>query len=711
MRLRSNARGSNTPVSHGRATLALLLVIGASPAKPEVSPPPPESLVVTATKLPEEIAIVPAMVSVVSGQELTDRNVRDLRGALALVSGVDVGPGGDAGPAASVPGMWGLKEFDAFLLVVDGVPYGGAFNPAVATLDLTNVARIEVLRGAAPVTYGATSFVGVIHVIHSAAGETPTRGSVAVGSPGTASADFATNLPPIGRYLQSLTLNGESREFTQDDSKVDRVHLLYRGASDLSTGKLRVDFDVTVLRQDPYSPHPREGSSLTPRFPLDANSNPKDARQDQDRAQLNLGLSHEFSFAIWDTTLSVARTEGDNTRGFLRDDFATDGTTPNADGFQQSIDTTDLYFDSYLTFRTPPYIRWVAGVDWLYGKGKQESSNFEYAVLPDGSNRPDSSSLNIDETTALEVERNFGGLYTEIQWTPDDRWNVVAGLRLNRTEERRDSEFAATDGSESDSGHDRLDETKASGAIGVSFSLWHANADYVTTFADYRDTYKPAAVDFGPEAEGEILQPETGDSWEAGLRSRMMDGRFAWEASYFHMNFENLVVRENVDGLPALANAGSERFTGVEAEAIYWLTDSVRLLASYAYHDAVFVDYLRLQPDGSVQQLAGNRLELSPEHLGALGIVLAPEVGFVASVVWNYTGQRFLNKSNTAVAEAFETLDAGVGYRWRGWELRVDGYNLTDSRDPATESELGDAQFYRLPGRTVLGSVTVNFSR
>ena len=90
--------------------------------------------------------------------------------ALALAAGISVAPGGDNGPAGSVPEIWGLREFDAFLLVVDGVPWGGAFNPALPTLDLNDVERIEILRGAAPVIYGATSFVGVIHVIHRAAG-------------------------------------------------------------------------------------------------------------------------------------------------------------------------------------------------------------------------------------------------------------------------------------------------------------------------------------------------------------------------------------------------------------------------------------------------------------------------------------------------------------------------------------------------------------
>jgi hypothetical protein len=109
-------------------------------------------------------------------------------------------------------------------------------------------------------------------------------------------------------------------------------------------------------------------------------------------------------------------------------------------------------------------------------------------------------------------------------------------------------------------------------------------------------------------------------------------------------------------------------------EATYQITGDLRLAASYAYHDAVFTDYLRLQPDGSLQQLAGNKLELSPQHLGAAGLVFAPAQGLLGSIVWNYTGSRFLNKSNTAMAAAFSVLDAGVGYR-----VKVGKSALTDT--------------------------------
>jgi iron complex outermembrane receptor protein len=194
------------------------------------------------------------------------------------------------------------------------------------------------------------------------------------------------------------------------------------------------------------------------------------------------------------------------------------------------------------------------------------------------------------------------------------------------------------------------------------------------------------------------------------LRASLLQGRVAFEASYFHMDFDNLVVRENVEGLPALANAGRERFHGTEIEITYRAADNLRLVGTFAHHDATFVDYRRLRPDGSMQQLAGKRLELSPANLGAIGVILEPANGLVASVVASRTGSRYLNKGNTSVAKPYTTLDAGLGYRVARWELRLDGYNLTDRRDPVAESELGDAQFYRLPGRSVLASLTVHLS-
>ncbi len=115
-------------------------------------PTPIAPVEVVATRIPESPDKVPASIEVISGVNLRDRGVSTLRDALSMAAGVAIAPGGDAGPASAVPEMWGLREFDAFLLVVDDIPWGGALNPAVASLSLRDVERIEILRGAAPVT-------------------------------------------------------------------------------------------------------------------------------------------------------------------------------------------------------------------------------------------------------------------------------------------------------------------------------------------------------------------------------------------------------------------------------------------------------------------------------------------------------------------------------------------------------------------------------
>src|SRR5262245_32263927 len=105
---------------------------------------------VTATRFGEPIQEVPGAISVVTGDEIRARGAADLRTALALLGGVTVAPGGDAGPAGAVPGLLGVREVDDLLILIDGIPAGGAFIPQVEAISLNNVERIEVLRGAAP---------------------------------------------------------------------------------------------------------------------------------------------------------------------------------------------------------------------------------------------------------------------------------------------------------------------------------------------------------------------------------------------------------------------------------------------------------------------------------------------------------------------------------------------------------------------------------
>jgi len=694
-------------------TTVLLSATLPAPAQPAL-PTTGEEIQVTATRLPEPPLTVPATVTVLSGEELRRRGAHDLASALSLAAGVELSSGGDAGPAASVPALWGLREADAFLLVVDGVPWGGAFNPDLATLELTGVERIEILRGAAPVIFGATSFVGVIHVIHYSPGAAGGEVQIAGGSFSSGRASAFSALPTLGAFSQWISVSAESQGFKDDRAGYDRGHILYRGQANVGRGLFHIDLDTTVLDQDPASPHPREGRQLTGRVPLDTNHNPDGAHIDVRRFGLGTGYETRLGAGTWSTTLAVSHTETDVLRGFLTEEL---DAPDNARGYRQDRGVTDLYFDSHLAARPRENVNLVVGLDHLYGSGDTEGESFAYGVGLDGSGLTAREPL---EATEAEAKRGFSGVYLEAGWTPAPRWRLEAALRLNRTEEEREGEArplageAGEEGGEEGSteggetGASKKSQTRGTGVLGISWQAWAAEGGEVWLHADYRNTFKPAAHDFGPEVEGEILEPETAESYEVGIKARFLGGRLRAQLDAFQMDFDNLVLSASAGGLPTLVNAGSQRFRGVELELAADLPHDLVWQLAASLHDSRFRDYTRLF-DGTPTRLDGNYLELAPRQLAASGFFYRPARGFQASTIVQHVGERWLNQRNSALAPGYTTWSAGLGYRWEHFEIRADGQNLNDTRPPVSESELGDAQYYRLPARRIVVTLSRSF--
>jgi iron complex outermembrane receptor protein len=682
----------------------------ASPPSSSVPASPPtfaEAVQVTATRVPERVDTVPTSIQVVTAEELRDRGVVDLRGALALLAGVDVAPGGDGGPAASVPEFWGLREFDAFLLVVDGVPWGGAFNPALPSLDLADVDRIEVQRGPAPVMYGATSFVGVVQVVRRLPGAGKgTRLSASGGSFGSGTVAVTSALPTWAGFDSSLAGDYERQGFADERTSFKKGHLLWRNRRAAGAGVLALDVDGTLLRQAPASPTPRVGRELTTLVPLDSNQNPQGAHLDEDRIYGRVGYERATGFGGWTGTASFTHSSGDQLRGFLT---SVTEQTPNAAGFRARIDQNDLYADTHLSFTRRSGWTSVIGADYQFGRADAEGDTFDYGVPLDGSGAP--SSIPLGEERGIGDTRHFFGLYANVEWTPSAAWRLEAGARLNHTREERGEGQA--EGGEGEAEGRRRD-TKPSGGVGVTFTAWRRGHDAVRLFANAKSTFKPAAIDFNlaeSEAEGEsggILDPETARSGEAGVKAELRGGALRLEVAGFLMDLDNMVVAQSVNGLPSLANAGQTRFKGIEVSADWRVVRSLVARGSYAYHDARFRDYLT-EFDGVPAQLSGNRLEMSPSNLAALALTWSPDRGLFASAELGYTGSRYLNKRNTALAESYVTLGGLVGWRTGRLEVRLAGRNLTDRRDPVAESELGDAQYYRLFPRRVDLSAAVRF--
>jgi outer membrane receptor protein involved in Fe transport len=656
-----------------------------------------ERVQVTATRIPESTDTLPASLTVVTGEDLRLRGARDLPASLALVAGVGVAAGGDGGPAASVPELLGLREVDAFLLTVDGVPWGGAFNPALSTLDLDEVERIEVLRGPAPVMHGATSFVGVINVIRRTPGEGGTSARAAGGSFGSGSLSVQSALPPAGALRSSVEALAERQGFSDDRTSFDRGIVRWRALHPAGAGLLRFELGGIRQRQDPASPRPRVGTSLTPLVPIDANNNMEGAHLDEERYMLDGVYERPSPVGDWSTTLSLVRSRQTILRGFLAD---LSSPTDNAHGFRQTIATTDLFFDTHVTLTPSPTIQAVTGIDHLHGAGAADGGDFDYTVGLDGSGAPAGGSLASQADVHLTDRREFSGLYGQTILTAGERWHFEIGARLNRTSESRRAQSLEFSTSTFEAGSDRRSTWRGGGTAGATFGAWRSGDDFVHLFTDYRNTYKPAAVDFGLDAEAEILAPETGDSFEGGLKSRLFRGRLDLGLSAFQMDLTNIVVSQDVLGVPGLANAGAERLRGVELEASVRVRPTLFWRLGYSLHDARFRDFLT-ELGGVPTQLAGRRLEMSARNLAVTGWTFGRGAGWRGSAQASWIGSRFLDRRNTASAPAYVTWDAGVGYRRGAFEIRLDGRNLNDQRPPISESELGDSQYYLQPARRI----------
>ncbi len=671
-----------------------------------------ERVEVTTTRLPEDPEEDPAPIEVITGDELRARGATDLRTALAPAMGVDIATGGDAGPAGSVPEFWGLKEFDAFLLLDDGVPWGGAFNPALTTLDLNDVERIEVLRGPAPVTYGATSFVGAIHVVHKDSAEGGRTLTLHGGNYASGGGLFSTPIPLFGDWSSRFTVDGERQGFADERTDYRRGHGLWRvGSKPVNDHRTWFNIDVNWLDQSPASPRIRDGKTLSPQNPVDANYNPPNAFLDDHRSTGMLGFDRKVGAANWTTTGSVSHSRQDIFRGFLEQLIDPAPGVDNAHGIREKIHLTDVYIDSHFSWKFPHSVTFLAGSDYLHGTGNAHGADFDYAMNLNGTVFDPG-----EEPTTLDVsirdQRDFFGPYISAEWRPMNRLRFDGGIRLNVTRETQKN----VDAGAGTSTEDGRTDVRAGANVGAAFTAWERNQDSIHLYVNYRDTFKPAAIDFGiGESDtgggegGGILKPETSRSVEGGVKGRFLDRRVEWEASGFFMDFSNLVVGTiNDQGNPELINAGTQHFRGFETGASVYFPSNFLARATYSFHDAKFTDFVQIF-DGVPTQLAGNRLEMSPHHLAAASLFYAPSRGFLGGVSMNYTGSRYLNMRNTALAGGFPTVDLSAGYRTPRWELRVDARNVADRRDPVAESELGDAQYYLMTSRRVAGSFSVHF--
>ncbi|MEI9902469.1 MAG: TonB-dependent siderophore receptor [Hyphomicrobium sp.] len=181
------------------------------------------------------------------------------------------------------------------------------------------------------------------------------------------------------------------------------------------------------------------------------------------------------------------------------------------------------------------------------------------------------------------------GIYAQLQSSVADRLHMVGGLRLAHVDIHARSNI---DGSVDDTS-----ETRLLPKLGALVDL----TDGFSVYASYGEGLKGQPL----ISHNGAPDPEQSEQKEAGIKFAL--GELSGTAALFE------IVRSNVPVVNGFTTVGTstELSRGFETDVIWQPSANWRLLGSYAYLDAYFVET-------SIAAAAGNRLIAVPEHSGRL---------------------------------------------------------------------------------------------
>jgi iron complex outermembrane receptor protein len=659
--------------------------------------------VVTATKLPEDPVDLPADATVITGDELRARGARTLADALATAEGVEAFEGSDQGGGIPNVSLWGLKEFDAYLVEMDGAPLGGTYDPDLQQIDVRNVDRIEIVRGPAGAVHGSTAFAGVIAIYSS--NTAGTRAEFAGGSFGQREGRFSTGASSAdSRWTVSGSASRTSGWRARTDGRRDEISATW-GTDHLAGGSLRLRVFGIDQREDYGSPLPVDSDSGQLPDGVDFHSNL--ALRGAEIASRDFGLTTRYDrplspsmkvtndFGYTHRNRHLARSFVDTVEG---DSFQGAGTD-----FRPRHD--DVFEDLRLDW-APPQHHLVAGASVAYGSLNSNGQRFDLAYDRGG---PIPSVHDISDGTGIRLSdrRTFAGIYAEDEWTPIRRITATGGVRYDR-----DSEHRSFDDTTGNSSRQSRQDGAFSGRAAVvvrllgqpSASLQDANAHVVVN-----RTFKPAAFNPTPQSDDGLLAPERSRSVEAGFK--IAGSKRLWDADItaFDMHLVNLVVVADVNGIPTRINAGEDRFRGAELAARFHPTDQLTIRVGYAQHDPRLVRLVFSPAPGMVEDDSGHLAELVARHTANLALIYSPQTGPGGSITVQQVGPRKLDRDNVYTTRAYTMLNASLYAPFGRARFEVVGRNLLNKRFYTTDSELQDGQRYISAPRSFLGRLTWTF--
>ncbi len=632
----------------------------------------------TATKGNAPLRDIPQSVNVVPGQLLKDQAAHSMQDALRNVPGVAFSSGDGQRDQVIIRGFTAIS--DQF---IDGVR-----DDALYFRDLSNIERVEVLKGPSAVLYGRGSSGGLINRVTKKPrfGETSGEAALSVGSFNLKRVEGDFNITTGESSAFRLSLAREDSGSYRDQQFLDRysiapsLALKLAGETDLllqytkARDQRLTDFGIPALNGRPVdvpvgtyygSGTARKDdttTSLVETFTATLNHRFNDALSVRNTTRYSSYELDRYNILPSGTTDPVALTVG-RTRSFiLRDELGwfnqTDFTYKStAGGFQQ---------------------------DWLFGLELGQQTRRSESVSASTVDRvsilapgrvpvptiPAASYL-ADSAIPSHTQQDILGVYLQDRITLAKDWKALIGARFDEfkqatTFDRKLSGLARTD-------------TSFSPRTGL---VWQP-AESQSYYLSYSRSFQPSAEAFALAANNAANAPEFTRNIEAGGKLDFLDGALAVTAAVF--NLERSDIKNTDPANPAQQiNVGTQRTNGLELTANGRMPGHWDVSAGYAFLDGQMTQSVaRITssqlPLVSVPSL-GKVPALTPRHSAFAWGMKNLGNGFSLGGGLNYVGERFTSLTNLVTLPSYLTTDLAAIYKTGRYETSVNIKNVADQK-------------------------------
>ncbi len=751
-----------------RASAAVLaLSVFATPAlaqdaADEADAQAPGEIVVTAQKRSESLQSVPVAVSVLSGESLSEAARPSIESATQMVPSLNfLKSGTTLNQTIFLRGV-GTATFSiagepSVSTVVDGVVYarsGEAFS------DLVDVAQIEVLRGPQGTLFGKNASAGVINITtqmpknelggtveasYFDRNEVRVKGSVNLPMGESLAGRFSAFYGSYDGNIRNVTTNewvngykhwGARAQFLYDPSDDLRIYV----AADYY--KNDDDCCADIIATAPLTGAGVPTTSLA--FAVLPN---QDGAKTRAVAQ-NLvtatkeegwGVSAQADIGLGDHTLtSITAYRGwDNTE--IRDGDWLDKAYVGFAQLHDSGPQTSNTFSQELRITSPgdTALSYVVGA--YYSRAYSERTFTRNVtqctaatgaptnvLIPCGSVNANPSTFPSGTATFGSTFNNFA-LFGQATFKLSDAARIIGGLRYTHD---KLSVFHSRNTTLAGPGIQPSFPvtTTGTGAPAAPFTAETSNdnlsgkavfqmdfSDDVMGYASYARGYKGPAynVFYNLTATGtNVIEPETSDSFEIGLKNTLLDGALTFNIAGFYAKYKNFQANnpDLVAGVVVtrFTNAGTISTRGIEMDLNWRAGRNTNIMAGLALTDA-HVNQFKVAPGAAASAIipSGTKLGYAPTWKGSMGIDHRIETGSFADITLGTT-MNFQSKQlslfspndvqrllGTIPAYALVNLSVGLVSPDDKWKITAQVRNLFDKAYPAAIINGGVSGSYR----------------